>query len=127
MAILAVSILTPIFWAGYSATKTELDYYLNVLGWPKETDFNNFIRVFTHLNVKVTTAEGQQTVGFIQMFLNSVIVLSHPSSTAFKRCFELESLCRTDTIMRSFSDGLSFFSSVLDCSAVGIVATLDVG
>ena len=73
MALLAISILTPIFWAGYSSTKTELDYYLNVMGWPNETNFENFIRVFTHLNVKVTTENGQETIGFIQMFINSVV------------------------------------------------------
>ena len=73
MAILALSMFLPIFWAIYSSAKTELDYYINITGFPQAINFENYKRVFTHIKVTITTEQGQETVGFARMFLNSVL------------------------------------------------------
>lgn len=73
MTVLALSILAPIIWAIYTATKGELDYLFNVLGLPKKVELINFAYVYEHIKCTVTSAAGQKEVGFFGMFFNSVL------------------------------------------------------
>lgn len=114
MATLAVSMLLPIFWAMYSSAKTELDYYLNITAFPTSINFENYQRVFTHIKVTITTEQGQETVGFFRMFINSVLYSGLDSLMGVLLPTMLAyAVSRYDFVGKKFIQGLNIFVMII--------------
>ncbi len=114
MAIIALSMLLPIFWAMYSSAKSELDYYINIKGFPEEINFENYKRVFTHIKVTIMTDDGQETVGFLRMFFNSVLYSGLHSLTATLLPAMLAyAVSRYEFVGKRFIQGLNIFVMII--------------
>ena len=76
MGLLALSIMLPVFWAIYASFKGRLDYAFDPVSFPKKMMWENYVKIYEHLKVSVTTESGQKQVDFAGMFTNSVVYSS---------------------------------------------------
>ena len=71
LAVYAVSLFIPLFWAVLTSLKEpNIEYYENMLGFPKGFYTQNFLNVFNEFYVKIDSGEN---IYFFEMMLNSLL------------------------------------------------------
>lgn len=71
LTIYVISLFIPLIWAFLAALKEPaVEYMENMLGFPREIYFGNFLNVFSKFNVPI---EGGEPVYFFEMLANSLL------------------------------------------------------
>lgn len=73
LVLYSVSLLLPLVWGLFTSLKTQTDYEMNPIWFPKNWKFSNWLDVFDLFKVSVATATGMKTVYIETMFLNSIL------------------------------------------------------
>lgn len=69
----SISFLLPIIWGLISSFKDRGDFFINIIGFPKEFVFTNYTKAFTSFVVRVSAGMTTREVNLAEMLLNSVI------------------------------------------------------
>ena len=77
-AFLSLLILIPLFWVVYTSLNDLYTYLINPLAFPKELQFQNYVRAFNGLSISVWDNENAVIIEYniYSMFGNSVIIAS---------------------------------------------------
>ncbi len=73
MLLWALIFLLLLGWGIMSSFKSQVDFILYPIGWPKEFKFDNYLTALQKINMLLVTKKGTRTVWMEEMFLNSIL------------------------------------------------------
>ena len=74
LLLFCVSLLVPFFWMVFTSFKSPIDYVLNVFGFPKKYEFENYASVFKLLKVRVIIEGGLVEYRISNMLFYSLVI-----------------------------------------------------